>query len=193
MELDNIMKDIEKALALLNERFVYFEETSNEELCEALQAKGFDLSVDKIKAQYETCYNVDELYEYLYQRDEKLWDELDSQKLLIHSDIFGHLLHRILHDHYDMEQVGDLAYITGYILDLDPRMNDLVYEQQVETYIKMIIAYAKKNQVNEVIPLFKRINIERCLKVDVARCLQYSDRLQAVIHEFNQYYKDVKL
>lgn len=190
-DIEQLIKELEQGLEQLNQLYAYRDHTSTDKFCDDMQKKGFDFSKEQVITKYQECYHLDDLVRFFYNRDQELWSKIEKSNDLFDHELLSLFIHKIIEENFDMLQVGDVSYIEGFMLELDPRMKKEDYRQGMINYLKMVIAYYERTKEQTICDKFQRIKFSEFLKQDLKSVDEMDEELKDLINKVKSCFKDV--
>ena len=98
-------------------------------------------------------------------------------------DLLSIFTRKIIEEHFDMLQVGDISYIEGFMLELDPRMKKEDYRKGMIKYLKMIIAYCERTKEQTICDKFEKIRFNDFLQQDLKYVDEFDGEINGLINK----------
>jgi len=179
-------KNLLEGLTMLKKRI----ETSNEEYFAKLSEYGFEFSEKRIVEDYKRVKDTKTLENFYYEQYGRYID--DHQKdMLVNSDVFLTLIHRIIPNHFDITETGDPYFIERAIDDL--YRNDLkkADQKEIEKVLKAMTVFSKTRNHHTLEGSLERFDMNGLFSDLIRACHNRNPEFRNLIREMYECFDDM--
>ncbi|MCD7949471.1 MAG: hypothetical protein LUG12_04300 [Erysipelotrichaceae bacterium] len=187
---NELLKNLQNENNYYNKRKKYEEETSIEQYCLDLKKRGIDFSEEAVLSLYEMVQDVQTLWDYFYQKDERKWMNIDDQPhLSFNSDSLFTYIKRIVEKHYNIFDSMDIYYITQNMLDLEncPKKE---FQQTFTHHLIILTNYANIHDIHKLSILIPDYDMNEIIKDYIKRCHNRNYQFKEMMKRFYATFHD---
>lgn len=140
---------------------------------------------------YMFLYNINDLDDYFYYRDQDLWEELDRRKVWFNSDALSYFIDKIVKEYYNVYALGDPSVIQDCIWNVNYDNTETILKS-VKHYIRLLINYGKRSKKYELEEVLDSIDINKHLFQDLSLCEYIDEELYLLHDELSSYFVDIE-
>ncbi|MCD7808493.1 MAG: hypothetical protein LUH02_04060 [Erysipelotrichaceae bacterium] len=187
---NELMKNLQNENNYYHKHKKYEEETSIEQYSLDLKKRGIDFTEENVLALYEKMQDVQALWAYYYQKDERKWMNIDDQPHLpFNSDSLFTYIKRIVEKHYNIFDSMDIYYITQNMIDLvDCPKKD--FQQTFMHHLIILTNYANIYDIHELSILIPDFDMNILMKQYIKRCHNRNNDFKEMMKRFYATFND---
>ncbi len=185
-----LLKNLQNENSYYNKHKKYEEETSIEQYCMDLKKRGIDFSEEAVLSLYEMVQDVQTLWDYYYQKDERKWMNIDDQPHLpFNSDSLFTYIKRIVEKHYNIYDSMDIYYIKQNFIGLEncPKKD---FQQTFMHHLIILSNYANIHDIHELSALIPDVDMNEYIKHYVKQCHNRNYQFKKVMKIFYATFND---
>ena len=175
-----------KGLQLMKTRIT----TSNEEYFAKLREYDFDFSEEKIISDYESVKDAKSLDNMYYEQYGKYIDAHQKDRV-VNSDVFMLLIDRIIPEHFNITETGDLYFIEEAIDQIIKSDLRSVSQKEIEKVLKALVAFSKKKDHHMLETTSDIIDLNVLLKELIRVCHNRNTAFRNLIKEMYECFEDM--
>ena len=185
-ELEKVNNQLSESIELMRKRYG----TATEIYFDKLKNLGVDMDEERILRDYAQVKDAEKLNAVYCEKYGEILDGNHGDSWL-NSDVFMELMDRIIPEHFNIAETGDLYFIGEEINDLcseDLRKAD---QKQIEQVLKALVTYSKTRDHHTLEDTLEFLELNGLLKEFVRACHNRTPAFRSLVRELYECYEDM--